>query len=416
MKILGIIAEYNPFHNGHLHMLEEAKKYDKFDAVICVMSGNFLQRGEPAFCNKWTRAEMALHNGVDLVIELPFSFATRSAYFFAKGGVQLLNRTGVTTHIAFGSESGNLSMLKKLAELISEEPQEYKFYLQEYLSQGLSFPSARAKALENFLGIEDSELITLLNKPNNILGIEYLRAILEENSLINPITINRVGSGYHSNQLSNYASATAIRNSLTKNNDFKTISHSLPESCLSLLKRDYKLGLAPVLPESFEQSLLVKLRSLSVRELNSIYEVTEGLEYRIQQAAYISKTLQELRTNIKTKRYNLTKINRMLLYTFFNLTKLQIEEFDKSGPLYLHILGFSSKGRKILQEIKNNSEVSILNRASDVKNIYEKENTTIKGKMIALDILATDIYSIFYPNSTQRKGRGDFTTSPIIVT
>lgn len=170
MAVLGIIAEFNPLHNGHLHLLQEAHNHEQFDAAVCVMSGNFLQRGDPAICNKWSRAEMALQSGIDLVIELPFCFAVRSAYYFARGAIQLLTRTGVVTHLAFGSEIGNIDTLKSISTIIANEPENYKSLLKKYLSQGLNFPSARSKTMQSLLGTPHDAAACLMrySKPSEI--------------------------------------------------------------------------------------------------------------------------------------------------------------------------------------------------------------------------------------------------------
>ncbi|MBC7075122.1 MAG: nucleotidyltransferase [Syntrophomonadaceae bacterium] len=415
MAVLGIVAEYNPFHNGHLHLLNEANKAADFSATVCVMSGNFLQRGEPAICDKWARAEMALKCGVDLVIELPFCFAVRSAYHFAKNAVELLYRTGVVTHIAFGSESGHIHTLKTLATLLTNEPEQYKALLKKYLSQGLSFPLARSRALQHFLGNDISKLHEVLSGPNNILAIEYLRAIEERNIPLIPLTVARKGSAYHSTDLSKYASATAIRKALTKNNGIEVVTAALPPSSLDILTREIRSGHAPVLFNSLEQAILAKLRTISTNDLKAIYEVSEGLEHRFKNAATSCSTLDELRQLVKSKRYNLTRINRTLLYSLFNLTKNQAHLFDQHGPLYLHILGFSTKGQKILQKIKIKSQVKIFHRGRDIKDAFDENQDNVLGNMVCLDVRATDVYSLLLPNIKARKGGKDFTTSPVMA-
>ncbi|MEN6460301.1 MAG: nucleotidyltransferase [Syntrophomonas sp.] len=415
MAVLGIIAEFNPLHNGHLHLLQEAHNHAEFDATVCVMSGNFLQRGDPAICNKWARTEMALQSGIDLVIELPFSFAVRSAYYFARGAIQLLTRTGVVTHLAFGSETGNIDTLKSLSTIIANEPEKYKSLLKQYLSQGFNFPSARSRALQSLVGGNPNEIRDLLVMPNNILALEYLRVIEKEYTPLTPITIARTDSGYHSTHLSRYASASAIRNTLVNNQSIKLIETAMPAHCLSILEREMLSGRAPVLVNSMAQSILVKLRTMPIEQLRNIYEISEGLEYRIKQAASSCGTVDELKQAIKSKRYSFTRINRILLYSLCDLCKTQVEQLDEYGPSYVHVLGFSSKGQKILQEIKNKSRLVVFNRGGDVKNAYIKGKNTVLGKMLALDTLATDIYTLLYPEPSHRKGALDFTTSPIKI-
>lgn len=416
MPVLGIIAEFNPLHNGHIHFLHSAQQSQDFAATICVMSGNFVQRGEAALCNKWVRAQMALQAGIDLVIELPFSFAVRSAYFFARGGIQLLNRTGVVSHLAFGSESGCLEELQSVAAIIAHEDEEYKAHLKSNLSAGLSFPAARSKAVQAVIGNKQiNNVDALVAQPNNILALEYLRVLEQEAIPIQPITILRQGQGYNSLALSDYASATAIRHFLYQHPQNHSNLKALPENSLSLLQHEILSGRAPITTASLEQALLIKLRTIPLTNLAKIYEITEGLEHRVHTAALANGSWEELRQAIKSKRYSLTRINRLLLYILLNIEKQQILSFDQHGPLYIHILGFSTKGRKILQEIKNKSSLRILNRGSEVKGAFEDNSNEILQAMLGLDIRATNIYTLLYPNSSTRHGNQDFTTSPVMI-
>lgn len=415
MAVLGIVAEYNPFHNGHLYLIKKAGQQESSTATIVVMSGDFVQRGEPALCDKWARAEMAINCGADLVIELPFCFATRSAYNFARGAVQLLSRTGVVTHLAFGSEEGSLPILQSIAGIIANEPEAYQAILKKHISRGLNYPQARSLALQDFTGNNEGIFQKTLLGPNNILGIEYLRVIEEEKLSLTPLTVARQGLSYHSNDLCRFSSATAIRNALFNNIKIENLSSVMPPVCQQILKREISWGRSPVLPDSHEQAVLVKLRSSSAESLRDICEVSEGLEYRIKEAANSCGTLDELRQFIKSKRYSLTRINRILLYSLFSLSKNQVSSFDKQGPLYLHILGFSSQGQEILQEIKIKSQVKIFNRGSEMKRTYDKAKGSLLGEMIALDAYATDIYSLLFPNPDVRQGGRDFTTSPVML-
>lgn len=413
MAILGIVAEFNPFHNGHLHLLQQARQSGNFSATVCVMSGCFLQRGEPAQCNKWARAKMALDSGVDLVIELPFCFAVRSAYFFARGALQLLARTGVVTHVAFGSESGSLDTLIPLSKIIATEPIDFQQHLKCYLAQGLSYPIARARALEQYLHGQINNLQDILASPNNILALEYLRVINEDSLPLVPLTITRADSGYHSTAINPLASASAIRKVLENKQDIDSIVSSMPAGSLAILKDEIASGRAPVLNDALSPLVLANLRTSTPEKLRNIYEVVEGLEYRIIHSALSSGSISELTHSIKSKRYSFTRVSRILLYSLCDLAKNQIETLDQSGPLYLHILGFSSKGRKILQMIQNNSDITVFNRGKDVKAIMSGEKS-IMQQMLQLDVTATDLYTLLYPNPEQRKGCQDFTTSPVV--
>jgi len=413
-SVLGVIAEFNPFHNGHLHLIQAAREVHDFSAIVCVMSGNFLQRGETAICSKWVRTRMALDAGVDLVIELPFCFAVRSAYYFARGSIELLYRTGAVTHLAFGSESGDLKKLRSIATIITHEDQEYKTHLKHYLARGLSFPAARSRTIQNVLGERITDLEHTIMQPNNILALEYLRVLEQESLPIQPLTISRRGSGYHHLEISPYPSASAIRARLLDDR-ITEIEGSMPPACLASLQQEITLGRAPVTMETLEHTILSRLRTIPLDKLAQIYEITEGLEYRIREAAMESGTLHELKHYIKSKRYSLTRINRLLLYLLLDVEKEAMHAFDQRGPLYAHILGFSTKGRKILQNIKNKSSLHILNRGSDVKNVCtDSTNPTLRA-MLDLDVRATDIYTLLYPNPSTRHGSQDFTTSPVII-
>ena len=415
MSVLGIIAEFNPLHNGHLHFIERAQQGRDFSATICVMSGNFVQRGEAALCNKWVRTRMALQAGIDLVIELPFCFAVRSAYFFARGSIELLYRTGVVSHLAFGSESGQLGLLQSIAATIANENLEYKNHLKHYLNKGLSFPAARAQTIQKIMGEQIIDLEHIILQPNNILALEYLRVLEQESIPIEPWTISRIGSGYNSIELSAYPSASAIRHSLLEHPLSYNNMGTMPVEISALLQQEIQAGRAPVTLNALEQAILAKLRTTSLSNLSKIYEITEGLEHRIQAAAISSGTLEELRQSIKSKRYSFTRINRLLLYSLLDIETEQMLSFDQHGPLYLHILGFSTKGRKILQEIKNKSSVRIINRGSELKNAFQDNSNPALQAMLGLDIKTTDLYTLLYPNSSNRHGSQDFTTSPVII-
>jgi Predicted nucleotidyltransferase len=415
MSVLGIIAEFNPLHNGHRHFIQAARQSQDFSATICVMSGNFVQRGEAAMCNKWVRTHMALQAGVDLVIELPFSFAVRSAYFFARGAIQLLYRTGVVSHLAFGSESGQLEQLQSIAAMITQESLEYKNHLKYFLTEGLSFPAARSQTIQEIMGAQIANLGDTLLQPNNILALEYLRVLEQESIPIQPFTIPRIGSGYNSMELSPYASASAIRNALFHNPAGDDYAGHMPADILPLLQQEIIAGRAPASQDSLGLAILAKLRTMPLADLSKIYEVTEGLEHRIQAAAISSGTLEELRQAIKSKRYSLTRINRLLLYSLLGIETEQMLNFDQHGPLYLHILGFSTRGRKILQDIKNKSTVQLISRGSEVKSAYLNDTNPNLQAMLGLDIKSTDIYTLLYPNCSERQGSLDFTTSPLIL-
>lgn len=411
MNVLGIIAEYNPFHNGHRYLIEAARQKHPGAAVVCVMSGHFLQRGEPALVNKWARAEMAVHGGADVVIELPVSFSVRSAYYFARGALGLLAQTGVVTHLLFGSESGCLQELQAIAEFLSCEPRDYRDQLKLFLGQGYSYPVARSMALQGYLGNSDRGLQHLLGQPNNILALEYLRVIKEMQLKIEPITIPRLG-GFHDEELHGFASATAIRLALSNRSNRLDLHPVMPAPSRTILEREIIRGAAPVFDTDLEALIFYRLRTMSHRELAEVYEVNEGLEYRIKDAAIRSTSLPELRQAIKSKRYSMTRINRTLIYALLDITRKKIEQFDERGALYYHILAFSERGQSILQKLRDYSSLPVLSRGHMVKKAASGKFGTAVKEMISLDIIATDLFSLLLPHPDLRRGGQDFITSP----
>jgi predicted nucleotidyltransferase len=407
MPIAGIIAEYNPLHNGHCHHIAESRRLIDADAVVCVMSGNFTQRGEPALVNKWARTEMALAANIDLVFELPVAFAARSAYHFARGAVVLLQKTGLVTHLCFGSESGDLRPLREISNVIRLEHDEYQAYLKKYLAAGNHFARSRTLALDQ---VSDSEweLPEIMSSPNNILGIEYLRVLSEENSSMIPVTVPRLGAGYHEPGEQQFSSATFIREQMDRGKPPLDIT-GLPSFSARILQREFEQGRGPVLTADLTQLILHNLRNSNPDDLAMICDVNEGLENRLLKASSTASNLKELITGIKTKRYSRTRINRVLLYHLLGFTKEKARLFDQNGPLYLRLLGFSPKGEKILHEMKTKSLLPIVSRTGRFWG--DPDLDPISRDMLALDILATDLYALAY-RPYGRKGL-DFLHGPL---
>ena len=277
MRTVGIIAEFNPFHKGHQYILEKAKAHTDCQRAMVVMSGSFVQRGEPAFFDKWTRAKCALLNGADMVLELPVLFAAANAEIFAMGGVKVLEDTGMTNALCFGSESGDLKALQEAAKIMTNETEEFQRLLKAGLDEGMSYPAARAKALETVSHIS-SEIIS---RPNHILGLEYLKALDRLGSSIEPCTIRRKGSQYDNPSLTGeFASAAAIRKGILEENATEAFLQ-VPENIVDLLTKEISLGTAPASMDELAGALHYKLRTTSAEEIHDILEVTEGLENRI---------------------------------------------------------------------------------------------------------------------------------------
>ena len=405
-KVLAIICEYNPFHNGHLYQLNESIKKVAPDYVVCIMSGNFVERGNTALINKWARAKMALNAGVDMVIELPTIYAISSAENFAYGAIQMLNSFKSETFLSFGSECGDISTLNKFAEILLKEPPEYVTMLNHELAKGLSFPKARENALLLYINdIRNSA--TVLSGSNNILGLEYLKQILRTGNKIQPITIKRVGNNYNSLSVSNnMASSTAIREMLLQK---KSVKELMPKSAYSILKDELGSGRFVLDVSQFEKIIIYKLRCMSIEQISALPDVSEGLEYKIKEAANCCNTLEHLIFMIKSKRYTLTRINRIMLYALLDITKQDYINSKKVTP-YARVLGVSENGKLLLSELSRNKRVNVI---TSVKDFLNNSNNKIQKSMLEKDILATDIYTLGYKKSSE--SNLDYTQKLIVV-
>lgn len=410
MKILGIVAEYNPFHNGHKYHLLESKRQTGATHTVVIMSGNFLQRGEPALTNKWIRAEMAVKEGIDLVIELPIIYACNSAEFFAYGAVSLLHNLNIIDFMSFGSEAGSIEGLKEIASILAIEPQPYKNYLKEFLSQGRSFPDARAKALHKYTHKEKQALHAILFSPNNILGIEYIKALMRLNSSIIPFTMDRIQSSYHSTNIEgDICSATAIRNHLCqKYGDLHDLQKVIPEDSFHILERSMKSGFSPVCYEDFNQIILSHLRRLPKTSLLQVMDINEGLENRIKEACLKATSIEDLLQLAKTKRYTRTRLQRILIHSLLGITHhFLLASNQLGGPQYARVLAFSAKGTELLKKTKQVASIPVLTNINK-----QKLSNQIAQQMLLFDILATDLYSLGYPNMHNRTGSWDYYHKP----
>ena len=432
MKILGIITEYNPFHNGHLYHLFKAKEITGADYVVAVMSGNFLQRGEPAIINKWARTKMALNAGVDLIIELPFVFSTQDANGFAFGAVKLLDSLQIIDYLCFGCETDNLDTLYSISNFLLIEPHKYKELIRYNSKNGYEFPRVRAQALceyHRIFGIDGLEKISplelskLLKYPNNILALEYIKHLINLKSKIKPIAIKRMGASYHQKNIKGkISSATSIRNEILNNlsppkadlfmlND--KIKSTIPPSGFSVLEMELREGRGPITLDSYRQYILATLRRISSENISRIQGVTEGLENRIKKASLKSSTVEQLINSIKTRRYTRTKIQRIILHLMMNLSKKDVKIFNRCGPLYARVLGFSKKGKTLLRTIKKSSSMPLINKLSNyLRQTISEENNNFRNRLIKMldhDILATDIYVLGNKKTEDRVARLDFT-------
>lgn len=399
MNITGIITEYNPFHNGHLYHLSTAKKVTNCDAIVCIMSGNFVQRGEPAIIDKWKRAEMALLNGVDLIIELPTFYAVSSAEFFAKGAINILDRLGVVNNIFFGSECGDIDLLYKIARILTNEPKDLKLKIKENLKSGITYAKAREKALIDILN-EDS-LNEVLSNSNNILGIEYIKAIIKCNSNINPLTMKREGSKYNDKKLSTiFSSATSIRENIKNGFNLNSLEPYMPSPSLEILKSLANNNYPFIFEENMYSYIKYRLLTNCIN-FNNLFEVKEGIDNKFIKEIYNSSSYEDLILKAKSKRYTYTKISRLLCQLFFSLDNYNFNELLQDDNLYARVLGFNDKGRQILKEMKKKSTIPIITKVP--KNI--------DNKLLQLDIQCTKAYSIL---NHKVNPLSDYLLSPII--
>ena len=399
MNITGIITEYNPFHNGHLYHLTEAKKNTNCDAVICIMSGNFVQRGGPAIVDKWQRTEMALNNGVDLVIELPTYYAVSSAEFFAKGAVSILNNLGVVNNLFFGSECGDVNKLTTIAKTLVDEDSKLKYLIKENLAKGETFAKAREKALISYLNNED--LNEILTSSNNILGIEYIKSILRMNSNIKPFTLKREGSNYNDKILSNsFSSATSIREMLKQKASIESLKDSIPKESYEVLNNLYDNSYPFVFDEDMFKFIKYKLQTNCIN-FNNLYEIIEGLENKLLKEISSSNSYEEFILNIKSKRYTYSKISRILTHIYIGLDSDSFLNIDDTNNLYARVLGFNKKGREILSLIKRNSSIPLITKIPRFSD----------NPLLKLDIQATVAYSIL---NNKLNPNSDYLISPLI--
>ena len=389
MNVLGIIAEYNPFHNGHKYHIEQSKKELGCDYTVAVMSGNFVQRGEPAILNKWTRSKVALLNGVDLVIELPVIYSIASAEFFSNGAISTLNATNIITHLSFGSEEGSLYKLNKVADVLIAEPNEYSKLLKNNLSDGLSFAVARKTAIENYL----DETVDCIDKSNNILAIEYLKSLKKLNSNILPHTIERIGARYNDTEsVDNFSSATAIRNNI---DNLDMLKSNLPSSSYDELINNIN---SLIYANDFFPYIKLLIQRTSTKEMKLLPDVSEGLENRIIKVFEDAKSFEEAVDRISTRRYPATRIQRTLFHLLLDMKK----DITARPPEYIRILGFNNKGRELINLLKEKSSLPVIHNPQDLK---------ATSKIMSYEVRATNIYN----SISGDRINSDYYNSPVIV-
>ena len=408
-KVLGIIAEYNPFHNGHLYHLEASKKLTGANYTVAIISGNFTQRGSTSIVDKWSKTKMALENGIDLVIELPVLYSISSAENFADGAIKILNSLGIVDYLSFGAETSDISILNNIANILYSEPEEYKKLLSIELEKGLSFPKARENALLDYIKNSDDivpenriidfeKYSKVLSSPNNILGIEYLKALKKYKSSIKPVCISRFKAEYNSSNFSeNIASATAIRE-LIKNKNFDTIKTVIPLESSSVLMDCINSGCVVPDLNRFENEIIYTLRKMSIEEIANIPDVSEGLEFSIKKAANSCNNINEFLDIVKSKRYTITRLQRILLYALLSISKENMQLSKKVEKPYIRVLGFNDNGKKLVSEIATkNPELKLI---TSVKKFVDSNSNKDLQIIFDKDVLATDMYSLAFENNS----------------
>lgn len=390
--VLGIIAEYNPFHNGHLYHLKSSKEYSNANYTVAIMSGHFTQRGDTSIVDKWTKAKMAILNGVDLVIELPTIYSISSAENFAYGAIKILDSLKIVDTISFGSES-DISILNEFANILVSEPKEYQSLLNHELGKGLSFPKARENALLMYLN-DIRKYANVLSCSNNILGIEYLKAMKRLKTTISAISVHRANVGYNDTNIVNgIASATAIRQMIA-NRRFLDLRSSVPNSSYEILANSIQTGMYVPSIVKFEKEILYTFRKMSKEEISLLPDVSEGLESSIKDAANSCNSIVQFVNLVKSKRHPATRIQRISLYALLGITKKDMQLSTRVEP-YIRVLGLNNKGKELLSAICSaNPKLNIV--TSVKKFMDEKNNNKHQKYLLEKDIFATNVYTLGY--------------------
>lgn len=391
-KLLTIISEYNPFHLGHLYHLKKSIEIVKPDYKIAIISGNFVQRGEPSILNKWEKAKTALKSGFDLVIELPCLYSISSAENFANGAIKIANQLG-TTHLSFGSEEGNIDTLQKLSQLIAQNETIYIQKVKEKLSKGYSYPKSQELVINELFGNDFNKICS----PNNILGLEYLKSLQNTNSKITPITIKRN---------SDFPSSSSIRAQLRQNTNINKLN--VPKETINTLNTNINTGKIILSLKSFEKEILFSLRKMKIEELKAIPDIPENLITKFKIASNSCNNIETLLEKLKNKSITQARLQRILLYILLGITKEDIA-ISKATIPYIRVLGVNTKGKKLLSDISKltpnliTSLKAFENRCTD-KNLL---------RMLEIDKLSTDIYTLAYLSDS--KSNLDYTTKIIEI-
>lgn len=416
MRVNGIIAEYNPFHNGHLYQMEESRRLTGADYTVAAMSGNFVQRGAPALLDKHVRAEAALQCGADLVLEIPVLYATASSEYFAAGAVALLDRLGVVTHLSFGSECGDLGALRQVAEVLAEEPEAYRASLRKLLRQGVSYPAARIRALAEVCSLAGGGEI--LSGPNDILGADYLKALFLRGSAITPVTVRREGAGHHDGLPEEsgggsprFASASALRQELRENGDLARLCPYLPEAVRQILCGSLS-RVKPLCADDFSAILYYKLLLEKESGYTKYLDVSRELSDRIRNRLYEFTGFEAFCDLLKTKEVTYARISRCMTHILLGIAKEHMERGRAMDYVpYARVLGFRRTAIPLLHRIKERAAVPLVTGPADAWRCLSPEACRLLGQ----DILAGDIYRGVSVGRSHECLPNEFTRRPVIL-
>ncbi len=417
MKNIAIIAEYNPFHNGHMYHLNKAKELTNADYCIALMSGSFLQRGTPAMWDKYARANMATSSGIDLVLELPYVYATGSAKDFATGAVCILDKLNTIQYLCFGAETDDITILSDIADVINTEPPSYQKVLTDALSEGISYPQARAIGIVSTLGCDYQEICNVINQPNNILAIEYIAALKRIGSSIEPIIIKRQSAMYHDETLyGSISSATAIRAEISSDGfHIGTIKNDIPAPVYQLIQDKY-LNTWPItssLLTPYLQSCL-----LNPVNFNEICDISEDFANKLLKLNPVT-SYQDAIDTLTSKDLTNTRINRCLIHLILNYKELHRKLFIDNGyGLYANILSFKRDSSQLIKTINQETSIPIITKKADYEKCffnYPDINLDVAKIMWEYDMKATNLYNCLVYNSYGTKLPNDYNTQIPIV-
>lgn len=387
-NVLTVIAEYNPIHFGHLYQLEESIKMINPKYKVAIISGNFVQRGEPSMLNKWEKAKIALHYGFDLVIELPTVYAISSAENFASGAVKIASQIG-TTHLSFGTEIGDIERLKEFSELVDSTP-EFMEKVKEYIAKGFSYPKSQELVIEELFWDEFKGICT----PNNILGLEYLRAIDKFTPDITPITVKRNN---------NYVSSSKIRELIRS---YEAIDEYVPDFAQDVLEENQNNGTVVYSLKEFEKEIIYNIRRMSFADFDNVPDVSENMIKKIKKAASICNSIDDLILEIKNKSITQARIQRILLYILLGITKNDMS-ISKNVIPYIRVLGMSKDGKQLLSSVSNKNHDIV----TSVKSYEGRCNNSALRSLLDIDKFATDVYTLSYEKNS--KANLDYTSRVI---